>query len=153
MEIDKTTLSDLSIFNAEEAFSVFNKLNLTITSNGKDQLYRNLAIPLNNIEAIQGIQETLKLIISKEPQWPMLISNGTIKVVERFYEAGIDPLPSNVSSLTAYSYKVLHGPDFSLAKYSAIHCFDFIKGMKLLIHLFLNEETPGHCYQGSTEDH
>jgi DNA mismatch repair ATPase MutS len=143
MEIDKTTLSDLSIFNAEEAFSVFNKLNLTITSNGKDQLYRNLAIPLNNIEAIQGIQETLKLIISKEPQWPMLISNGTIKVVERFYEAGIDPLPSNVSSLTAYSYKVLHGPDFSLAKYSAIHCFDFIKGMKLLIHLFLNEETPG----------
>ncbi len=38
MEIDKTTLSDLSIFNAEEAFSVFNKLNFTVTAMARTSL-------------------------------------------------------------------------------------------------------------------
>ena len=142
MEIDKTTLDDLAIFNNEEEFSVFNKLNLTLTSNGKDQLKKNLITPLNNIEAIQGIQQTLRLIIQKEQQWPARITNGTIKVVERFYETNIDPLPETASSFTAYSYKLLHVSDFSLVKYSLIHCFDFIKGMQLMVKLFLGESAP-----------
>lgn len=45
MEIDKTTLNDLSIFNNEEEFSVFNKLNFTRTSQGKEQLKRILPLP------------------------------------------------------------------------------------------------------------
>src|SRR6188508_61101 len=105
METDKTTLSDLSIFNYEEEFSVFNKLNLTITSNGKNQLKKNLSTPLTSVEAINGIQQTLQLIINQERDWPTQISNGTIKVVERFYETNIDPLPETVSSFTTYSYK------------------------------------------------
>jgi DNA mismatch repair protein MutS len=142
MEIDKTTLNDLSIFEQEEAFSVFNKLNMTLTSNGKDQLQRSMLQPLHGLDAIQGIQETLRLIISKLPDWPMVITNGTIKVVERFYEAGIDPIPEKVSSLNAYSYKILHGPDFSLVKFSSTHCFDFIKGMQLIVKNFLHDATP-----------
>lgn len=142
MEIDITTLSDLSIFNSEEAFSVFSKINGTLTSNGKEQLQKNLSTPLNGPDAIKGIQKTIQLIISELPQWPGQISNGTIKVVERFYEAGIDPLPESVTSFNAYSYKLFHGPDFSLVKYSTIHCFDFIKGMMLLTNKFLHETSP-----------
>lgn len=147
MEIDKTTLSDLSIFNNEEEFSIFNKINFTITSNGKDQLLRNLARPLNGIETIHGVQETLKLIIKQEKDWPAQISNGTIKVIETFYESSIDQLPETVTALASYSYKLLHGPDFSLVKYSAIHCFDFIKGMQLLVKYFLSDETPAPMKQ------
>jgi DNA mismatch repair ATPase MutS len=84
MEIDKTTLADLSVFDLEETFSVFNKVNLTLTSNGKDRLHEKLCNPLSSIEAITGVQQTIQLIISKEKYWPMQISNGTIKVVERF---------------------------------------------------------------------
>lgn len=135
MEIDKTTLNDLSIFNNDEEFSVFNKLNYTLTSNGKEQLRQNLSVPLKSIEAIEGIQQTLKQIIELEDQWPKQISNGTIKVIERFYESTFDPLPEIVSSVTAYSYKLLHGPDYSFVKFSAIHCFDFIKGLQSLIIL------------------
>ena len=142
MEIDKTTLNDLSIFDHEEAFSVFSKLNMTLTSNGKDQLQRAMLHPLQGIEAIQGIQQTLRLIIRQSADWPMIITNGTIKVVERFYEAGIDPIPEKVSSLNAYGYKILHGPDFSLVKFSAIHCFDFIKGMQQIVKKFLHDATP-----------
>ena len=34
METDKTTLNDLSIFNHDEEFSIFNKLNFTRTVGG-----------------------------------------------------------------------------------------------------------------------
>ncbi len=142
MEIDKTTLNDLAIFNAEEEFSVFNKLNCTLTIRGKEQLKKNLNTPLTTLQAINGVQQTLQLIIKQSQQWPAQISNGTIMVVERFYDAPIDPIPATASSFTAYSYKLLHGPDFSLVKYSATHCFDFIKGMQQMVNIFQQEETP-----------
>ena len=48
MEIDKTTLTDLAVFNTEEEFSIFNFIDQTLTSNGKEQLRRNLRVPLNS---------------------------------------------------------------------------------------------------------
>lgn len=142
MEIDKTTLTDLSIFDKEEEFSVFNKLNLTRTINGREQMRFNFNTPLKSIEEIKGIQQTIQLIVNKVDLWPMQISNGTIMVIEKFYETVIDDIPPTASSFSAMSYKLLHGPDFSLVKYSAQHCFDFIKGMQEFVSRFLQEETP-----------
>jgi DNA mismatch repair protein MutS len=142
MEIDKTTLTDLAIFSGEEDFSVFSKLDNSLTTNGREQLKKTLATPLPGSEAILEVQQTLRLIMQHEKEWPAQISNGTIMVVERFYEYSFDPLPKVVSSITANSYKLLHGPDYSLIKYSIIHCFDFIKGMAFFTTKFLNDDTP-----------
>ncbi len=142
METDKTTLNDLSIFNAEDDFSVFNILNFTRTSNGKEQLKKNIRTPLATKDAIDGVQQTVQLITKQLAQWPAQVSNGTIMVVERFYETSIDPIPAHVSSVGAMSYKLLHGPDYSLVKYSITHCFDLIKGMQLIVRDFLDESTP-----------
>lgn len=142
MEIDKTTLNDLSIFNGEEDFSILSKLNHTLTTNGKEQLRKTLATPLQKIEDIRDVQATLQLILRKEAQWPMVVSNGTIMVVERFFEYNFDLLPNTVTSLTALNYKMLHGPDYSLIKYSIIHCFDFIKGIQQFIERYLTPTTP-----------
>jgi DNA mismatch repair ATPase MutS len=142
MEIDKTTLNDLSIFNGEEDFSILSKLNHTLTTNGKEQLRKTLATPLQKIEDIRDVQATLQLILRKEAEWPMVVSNGTIMVVERFYEYNFDLLPNTVTSLTALNYKMLHGPDYSLIKYSIIHCFDFIKGIQQFIERYLTPTTP-----------
>jgi DNA mismatch repair protein MutS len=142
MEIDQTTLSDLSVFTAEEDFSVFNKLNLTRTVGGRDQLYQNLKQPLGSIEAIKGVQQTLQLIIKKEQYWPMRISNGTIMVVEKFYETSLDQIPASTSALSAFNYRFFHAPDFSLVKYSVVHCFDFIKGMQAFVADFLTDDAP-----------
>ena len=142
MEIDKTSLHDLAIFNAEEDFSVFNTIDFTRTTNGKEQLKKNLRTPLPAAEAIEGVQQTIRLIKNNIPLWPLQISNGTVMVVERFYETSIDPLPANVSVVGAMSYKLLHGPDYSLVKYSITHCFDFIKGMQVIVHNFLSELSP-----------
>jgi DNA mismatch repair ATPase MutS len=142
METDKTTLNDLSIFNAEEEFSIFNKLNFTTTSWGREQLQRNLTTPLRSLEEITGVQQTIQLFLRHPDKWPKQVSNGTLMVVENFYESIIDPIPAKGTSFSAYSYKLLHAPDFSLVKYSTAHCFDFIKGMQLMISAFFNTETP-----------
>jgi DNA mismatch repair ATPase MutS len=142
MEIDKTTLYDLSVFNYEEEFSLFSKLNYCRTLGGKEQLRFNFSNPLKSMEAINGIQETLKLIMARESLWPGIISNGTIMVMEKFYESSIDQIPGSGSSFAAAQYKFFHGPDHSLVKYSAGHCFDFIKGLQQLTLHFLDEHTP-----------
>ncbi|MEP7143967.1 MAG: DNA mismatch repair protein MutS [Ferruginibacter sp.] len=142
MEIDKTTLTDLAILNVAEDFSVFNKLNLCRTVGGRDKLYENFNKPLHTIEAINGIQQTLQTILQNLEHWPEQISNGSVMMIEKFYLATIDDIPSNPSSFTAYSYKIFHRPDFSLVEYSVGHGFDFIKGIQLLISHFLTANAP-----------
>ena len=141
MEIDKTTLKDLNIFNNEDDFSIFSKINFTKTSNGQEKLKINLATPLKNIDAINGIQETLKSITCCFNQWPDEISNGTIIVIERFYEATVNTIPAVVSNYNARIYKLINSYDFSLIKYSVTHCFDLIKGLMKTIELLLDEHT------------
>ena len=142
MEIDKTTLNDISIFNTEDELSIFSKLNLCDTINGKEQLYQNFAAPLKTTAEIVGVQQTLKLLLSKQANWPKQISNGTIMVVEKFFSATIDEIPSGSSAWDAWNYKVLHGPDYSLVKYSAQHCFDFIKGMQQWVKILDDDNIP-----------
>ncbi len=138
METDITTLADLSVFNAEEEFSIFNKLNFTNTTNGKEQLKRNMGTPLQTLEQIRDIQDTVRCIEKELHHWPTLISNGTLMVVEQFFESVVDPIPAIPTRLSALSYRYLHAPDFSLVKYSTGHCFDFVKGMKALTEMFGN---------------
>jgi DNA mismatch repair protein MutS len=142
MEIDKTTLTDLAILNVEDEFSLFSKLNLCRTIGGRDKLHENFTQPLHSIEAINGIQQTLRVILQNKQHWPLQISNGSIMMIEKFYETPIDDIPSNPSSVTAYSYKIFHRPDFSLVEYSIGHGFDFIKGMQLLVKHFLTADAP-----------
>lgn len=142
METDKTTLTDLVIFDKDDEFSVFSKIDLTITIRGKDQLRKNLSSPLSDISAIKNVQDTILYIKDNRQNWPVSISNGTLMVVERFYDTSIDPIPVNPAKISAWAYKLLHSYDFSLVKYSVKHCFDFIKGMQHTVNRFLNEKTP-----------
>jgi DNA mismatch repair protein MutS len=141
MEIDNTTLSDLSIFNTAEE-SIFHKFNFCKTTNGQEQLRLNFSKPLTSIDEIKGIQQTLQIILQKQHLWPAQITNGSIMVIEKFYQAAIDTIPSNPSAFTAYNYKFFHTADFSLVKYSTEHVFDFIKGIQIITNHFLNDDTP-----------
>lgn len=142
MEADKTTLKDLSLFEAEEGHSVLSRLDFARTSNGREQLRKNLSTPLQSLAAIEAIQQTIACIQNIRQHWPMQISNGTIMVIERLYATSIDALPRRVSKLDAITYKIFHNADYSLVKYSGIHCFDLIKGMKAMVALFADESYP-----------
>lgn len=142
MDIDKTTLADLAMFQNRDEVSVFNKLDCCTTAHGSEQLRINFSTALKTMEEIVAVQETIKLIIKKHSQWPTQISNGTVMVVEKFFDSRLSPIPAHPSSLETYSYKLLHGPDNALVNYSAKHCFDFIKGFQHLLQLFAGENIP-----------
>ena len=93
METDKTTLRDLSIFNHEDEFSVFSKLNLTRTTGGREKLRQIFNHSLNDIDSIKNVQKTLKIFIEKRDQWPLAVSNGSVLMIYKFYEHTIDEPP------------------------------------------------------------
>lgn len=139
MEIDITTLNDLNIFGKEDNYSLFEKINFAKTSDGEIQLQQNLSKPFSTLAEISGIQLTLKAILKYADHWPLQISNGTILMVEKFYDSNIDTIPENPSAYQTYIYKLLHSPDFSLLKYSVSHFFDLIKGLNNIYELLFEE--------------
>ena len=141
MEIDVTTYNDLSVFHSEEEFSIFHKLNFARTAEGTEWLFRFFKAPFSDIKLIKETQQIITRIMNHEDQWPMSISNGTLMVITRFYESTIDAIPSS-DLVNALTYKVFHAPDFSLVRYSLTHFADFLRGMRQLIELFDNDETP-----------
>ncbi len=138
METDKTTLNDLSVFHHEEECSIFHKLNFTRTVGGKERLKNIFNKSLTSITSIENVQKTLQLLIEKEDSWPLIISNGSVLMIHKFYESSIDQIPDKPTVSSAYLYKMFHAPDYSLVKYSIGHAFDFMKGMQKIIAVFLN---------------
>lgn len=142
MVIDQTTYNDLSVFHAEEEFSVFHKLNFTQTTEGRDWLYNYFSHPFNDCKQILETQAILKLIIRERQHWPMSISNGTLMVIEKFYESNIDPMPHGANPVNGLFYKIFHGPDYSLTRYSLTHFADFFRGLQQLIRHLDQEDAP-----------
>ncbi|HEY6901982.1 MAG TPA: DNA mismatch repair protein MutS, partial [Puia sp.] len=142
MDIDITTYEDLSLFSHEEEFSIFHKLDFTRTTQGKDLLLEYFNRPHNNLETILETQKVISLMLSKIDQWPASISNGTIMVIERFYETAVDEIPEGHNLPAALAYKVFHGPDYSIVRYSVTHFADFVRGLHQLVNLLEGPDCP-----------
>jgi DNA mismatch repair ATPase MutS len=142
MELDNTTYNDLSIFQAEEEFSIFHRLNLTRTTEGRAWLSKFFANPFSDAKPIRETQQIVKTILENESRWPGSISNGTIMVIEKFYDSNIDLMPAGANFMNAFTYKIFHTADFSLVKYSITHFADFARGMSQLIELLDTEQAP-----------
>src|SRR5687768_12667919 len=105
MELDNTTYNDLSIFQAEEEFSIFNRLNLTRTTEGRAWLSKFFSNPYSDPKPIRETQQILRLILENHTHWPESISNGTIMVIEKFYDSNIDLVPGSANFMNALTYK------------------------------------------------
>ena len=142
MEIDNITYEDLSLFSHVEEYSIFHKLDFTRTRGGKDQLLEYFNKPFSNLASIHATQQILALITQKSEQWPASISNGTIMVMERFYETALDELPHASDLPRALAYKIFHAPDYSMVRYSVGHFADFVRGMIKMVELLDGPECP-----------
>lgn len=142
MQADKTTINDLSIFHHEEEQSVFHHLNFTTSVGGKEWLRYLLANPLNDLNRIQQTQQLLQLIIANEHQWPAIITNGTVMVVQKYYESFINEMPEHANPFNSNAYRLLNAHDYSLVKYSVNHFIDFFAGLKQIIALFTRQDNP-----------
>ena len=142
MNIDQTTYNDLSIFHAEEEFSIFHRLNFTETVEGRDWLWRFFNNPFSDLRQIEETQQIIGTILESHAKWPDSISNGTLMVIEKFYDSNIDGMPEHASFLNALTYKSFHSPDFSLVRYSLSHFADFFRGMQQLIGILNQGGAP-----------
>jgi len=135
MQIDKTTLADLSIFHHEEELSVVHFLDHTQTNGGREYLYDMVSKPLSTIDAIKSNQQTIRDLIPLIERWPTTITNGTIMVISQFYDSQINRYPTQPNVISSFIYKLFNAPDFSLTRYTISHCIDFVKGMTTISSL------------------
>lgn len=142
MQIDNTTYSDLSVFQTTDEYSIFTKLDRTRTVGGRIELLELFNHPFSQLDKIQQTQKILKIILKHESDWAPSISNGTVMVMERFYETPLDKIPASHDPVSARMYQLLHAPDYSLTRYSIAHFADFIRGMFSIISIGEKESCP-----------
>lgn len=146
MEIDLITLEDLSIFNREEKYSIFRLLDFTRSTGGSDELSRIFHEPLNDHQKITNTQQTLKFIVSKLDAWPMEITNGTVMVMEKFFDTHNEPIPGTQGGFSAVNnlyYRVVNSSDYSIIRYSITHFIVFLQTLnKLAVMLDEGDKTP-----------
>lgn len=130
MQIDQTTLIDLAILSNNDDESIFKVFNHTQTNGGKFYLHQLLKNPLSNTDKIIDTQNTIKHLQSIIVDIPTTISNGTIMVMEKFYDTAINSYPSKCNSFNCFLYSIFSKADFALSKYSLRHFVQFIKGIK-----------------------
>lgn len=142
MQADQTTINDLSIFHADEEQSVFHHINFTRTVGGREWLRLFLSRPLSTLKQIEETQQTIQQIINILPRWPQIITNGTIMVIEKFYETALEEIPPHPNAVTSLSYRFLNTSDYSIIKYSSTHFANFVKGLREIVSLLMHENMP-----------
>lgn len=142
MFIDKTTLSDLSVFSQPDNPSLFYLIDYTATSEGRSELIQILHNPLTQKKDIVAIQDILHIIAHHIDQWPTEITNGTLMVIEKFYDDNPDPIPENISNLQAVFYKWIHPRDYALILFSMKQLFQLIKGYEKMHAFFHFSKIP-----------
>ena len=141
MLADKTTQTDLSIFLPDMEQSVFHYLNFTKTNAGREFLRELLSQPLRTIPAIENTQQTIRQLGEVIDQWPASISNGTLMVLEKFYDTPIDKLPKNPGFIGGWYYRITSPTDYSITKYTIEHAIEFTNGMVNILLLIKDAES------------
>src|SRR4051812_48923926 len=87
MQNDRTTLKDLSIFTSEGSGGVFDLIDRTTTQVGRDTLRRHIQHPPDTYENLVQVQDAVKFWSANLSLWPEIISNGTIVMLDKFFES------------------------------------------------------------------
>lgn len=144
MQIDKITFNDISIFHSEEEFSIFHRLNFTKTVGGKEWLRRFFMEPHHDLKRIIGVQNIIKTLLNHIDDWPKEITNGTVIMMDKFLDYNLDPVPQHLTTVSSFTYKLLHSQDYSMVKFSVKHFSDFFRGLKKILVLLQEADLPAN---------
>jgi len=134
MRNDKTTLRDLSIFSSDGG-GIFGLIDHTTTHNGREALRKLAHQPPASPEALQELQDTVRFWTEHPDSWPEIISNGTLVMLEKFFEAAntAAPAPGDISLLFGtFMQKFLNRSEYFFTQFSVSHIADFLKGCRQL---------------------
>jgi DNA mismatch repair protein MutS len=143
MQNDKITLKDLSVFTAEGG--IFELLDRTTTQAGRNALRRHVLNPPDSLEKLRQVQDVVKFWSRHEQLWPNIISNGTLVMLEKFFEsadAATSPPATINLVLGGFLQKLLNRNEYFFTQFSISHLSDFLKGCKELTEIVKKEQIP-----------
>ncbi len=145
MQNDRITLKDLSIFSSDGSDDVFALIDATTTHAGRAALRKHIHHPPDTYTALAGIQEAIKFWASNPGLWPEVISNGTLVMLEKYFESADNASapPSGISLVSsAFVQKILHRQQYFLTQFSITHLRDFLQGCTQLSEISAIPEVP-----------
>lgn len=142
MDIDSATLYDLNIFGRVEEDSILHLLNYTRTNGGKECLKRLFYQPFGKAEQIAEAQQIIKLFIEALPHFHEIITNGTMMVLDKYFESPVTSIPRGAGAASSFLYKLFNRADYVTVRYSVKHIIDFVKGVNEILQLFPNGDYP-----------
>lgn len=142
MILDKTTLHDLSFLQGEH--SVFALINRCTTQAGSDVLKKMIQAPPSDFEKLKEQQDAVKFWMQYSEGWTSRISNGTLVMIEKFYESA-DAFHGKSNSvglfMNSIMQKLFNRNAYSFVRFSISHLIDFLKGCNELVML-LEHQPP-----------
>lgn len=145
MHNDKTTLRDLSIFPADGSGGVFALVNRAVTQAGAAALRHHIQHPPDTFERLAGLQQVLRFWHQHPTLWPAAVSNGTLVMLEKFFESADNttPPPRGLTGVVALLFqKTFHKSDYFFTKFSVSHLSDFLRGCTQLVAIIQEHEPP-----------
>lgn len=140
MQIDNTTLQDLSFHSGTQ--SAFSLIDRCTTQAGTEVLKRHIQHPPLTFEALLHYQEAVKFWLKYTNKWPAVISNGTLVMLEQFYESaegGIHKPSAFSLAMEALMQKLFNKNQYSYIRFSVSHLVDFLQGCSELVTLLSND--------------
>lgn len=144
MQNDKITLKDLSVFTADSGGGVFSLIDHTTTQAGRERLQQLIQHPPDSFEQLQALQDTIKFWSQNQQLWPPMISNGTLVMLEKFFESAdmSAPLTGLAKALGDFFQKLLNRNEYFFTQFSISHLSDFLKGCRELAEILKQHEVP-----------
>ncbi len=144
MQNDKITLKDLSIFSQDSGGGVFGLLDNTTTHAGRDTLRRHIMAPPDNYQALQELQDAVKFWAEHTSLWPTDVSNGTMLMLEKFFEsADVATPPRGLTfSVGVMFQKLFNRNEYFFTEFSLSHLADFLRGCSKLAAIAQEHEVP-----------
>jgi len=145
MQNDKTTLKDLSIFPADGSGGVFALIDRTVTQEGREALRRHILQAPASYEALSDLQQVIRYWHAQPTKWPAAISNGTLVMLEKFFEAADNTAPpaTGIAGMVAQLLqKTFNKREYFFTKFSVSHLSDFLTGCRQLVALLEDGDVP-----------
>ena len=144
MQNDKTTLKDLSIFPGDGSGGVFELIDHAATQVGRDRLRKHIQHPPDTYEQLIAVQDAVKFWSQNGALWPTCILNGTIVMLDKYFESADVSVPQTglPLMLSTFFQKMLNKQEYFFIQFSISHLSDFLKGCIALAKIADRQDVP-----------
>jgi DNA mismatch repair ATPase MutS len=144
MQNDKRTLKDLSITGGEADHNILSMIDRCTTFAGRQVLVHQVMHSPPDYEALCRQQEVIRYWTAHLDQWSELITNGTVVMLEKFYESADSyaHAPGATNWMPGdFFQKLFNKNEYFFTQFSLTHLSDFLRGCQQFVAL-LQQEQP-----------